>query len=591
MENSLFLCKICNKNFENEKNLNIHIKTHSNNNNNKKFIQEITEDLLFQNNKSKKYSDLKEINLQNKNLIWFVHNKKINFNNLTPVIKINLSNNYIKNISDLKFLINLKEINISNNKIISLSFCEFLLNLENLNAENNQITAILNLEKNKKIKILKLSHNNIENYNMTLDIINKLKNIEELTINFNPFLNEIFAYKKFFTFIFQYIIKLDNEIIQDVDRDLARRFIFENKEKYYKINLFQNYNPNSNVINNIENNNYKTQNNFGEINNQYRVGNTILSKIGYVSYNEQHKMKNTAGFQNKNSDFKLNPIQNNKKLPNINKSNREYSELLKENKYLREIIEKQKNEIDDLKLELENIKKINEANEGLIAQYKMEKNIQSNSNNKIINSNYQNELIKLKEQCDIWKKEYMDLLEKTMNSNNLNKFQIENPLNISMSNFKFKKEFKFDKRPQTAGIRGIKSTDFDQLATQYKIINRKNSLDDSLSEEESNNEEDEEESENSKEEKIKKGIEKINEKINLIQSNYLNNKKDDDDEKIVVEDMDFGNLDEMLKQSFDDLKIAKEKLEKEEKESEIKKNTKREIKKKKIILDNFEIKK
>ena len=589
MENSLFLCKICNKNFENEKNLNIHIKTHSNNNNNKKFIQEITEDLLFQNNKSKKYSDLKEINLQNKNLIWFVHNKKINFNNLTPVIKINLSNNYIKNISDLKFLINLKEINISNNKIISLSFCEFLLNLENLNAENNQITAILNLEKNKKIKILKLSHNNIENYNMTLDIINKLKNIEELTINFNPFLNEIFAYKKFFTFIFQYILKLDNEIIQDVDRDLARRFIFENKEKYYKINLFQNYNPNSNAINNIENNNYKTQNNFGEINNQYRVGNTILSKIGYVSYNEQHKMKNTAGFQNKNSDFKLNPIQNNKKLPNINKSNREYSELLKENKYLREIIEKQKNEIDDLKLELENIKKINEANEGLIAQYKMEKNIQSNSNNKIINSNYQNELIKLKEQCDIWKKEYMDLLEKTMNSNNLNKFQIENPLNISMSNFKFKKEFKFDKRPQTAGIRGIKSTDFDQLATQYKIINRKNSLDDSLSEEESNNEE-EEESENSKEEKIKEGIEKINEKINLIQSNYLNNKKDDD-EKIVVEDMDFGNLDEMLKQSFDDLKIAKEKLEKEEKESEIKKNTKREIKKKKIFLDNYEIKK
>ena len=590
MENSLFLCKICNKNFENEKNLNIHIKTHSNNNNNKKFIQEITEDLLFQNNKSKKYSDLKEINLQNKNLIWFVHNKKINFNNLTPVIKINLSNNYIKNISDLKFLINLKEINISNNKIISLSFCEFLLNLENLNAENNQITAILNLEKNKKIKILKLSHNNIENYNMTLDIINKLKNIEELTINFNPFLNEIFAYKKFFTFIFQYILKLDNEIIQDVDRDLARRFIFENKEKYYKINLFQNYNPNSNVINNIENNNYKTQNNFGEINNQYRVGNTILSKIGYVSYNEQHKMKNTAGFQNKNSDFKLNPIQNNKKLPNINKSNREYSELLKENKYLREIKEKKKNEIDDLKLELENIKKINEANEGLIAQYKMEKNIQSNANNKITTSNYQNELIKLKEQCDIWKKEYMDLLEKTMNSNNLNKFQIENPLNISMSNFKFKKEFKFDKRPQTAGIRGIKSTDFDQLATQYKIINRKNSLDDSLSEEESNNEEEEEESENSKEEKIKKGIEKINEKINLIQSNYLNDKKDDD-EKIVVEDMDLGNLDEMLKQSFDDLKIAKEKLEKEEKESEIKKNTKREIKKKKIILDNFEIKK
>ena len=183
----------------------------------------------------------------------------------------------------------------------------------------------------------------------------------------------------------------------------------------------------------------------------------------------------------------------------------------------------------------------------------------------------------------------MDILEKTMNSNNLNKFQIENPLNISMSNFKFKKEFKFDKRPQTAGIRGIKSTDFDQLATQYKIINRKNSLDDSLSEEESNNEE-EEESENSKEEKIKEGIEKINEKINLIQSNYLNNKKDDD-EKIVVEDMDFGNLDEMLKQSFDDLKIAKEKLEKEEKESEIKKNTKREIKKKKIFLDNYEIKK
>jgi hypothetical protein len=46
MENSNFFCKICNKNFENEKNLNIHIKTHSNNNN-KKFIQEITEIYYF----------------------------------------------------------------------------------------------------------------------------------------------------------------------------------------------------------------------------------------------------------------------------------------------------------------------------------------------------------------------------------------------------------------------------------------------------------------------------------------------------------------------------------------------------------------
>ena len=133
---------------------------------------------------------------------------------------------------DIRFFTKLKELYLNDNKIDDLSFAESLPNLEILNAENNEITYITCLNKCLNLKILKLSQNKIEFLNSTLNTIKNLRKLEELTIKDNPFLTQLFGYKQYFIYNYQNILKLDEEEILDLDRDIAGRFVRENNIIY-----------------------------------------------------------------------------------------------------------------------------------------------------------------------------------------------------------------------------------------------------------------------------------------------------------------------------------------------------------------------
>lgn len=442
----------------------------------------ITEDLIISNSDSKieDLDDITTLNLSQKNIASFMNNRDVIFSDIPNLKKLNLSYNWMTYTYDIRLFTNLEELYLNDNKIDDISFCEFLPSLKILNCENNEITYITSLKKCHNLKILKLSLNKIQYLTSTLNIFKSLNLLEELTIKDNPFLSQIFAYKQYFLFEYQNLLKFDNEDINDIDRDIAGRFVRKNNSMY----------KNTPIYNTVLNDEEKEDDN-GE-KTTFRVGNTIITKEMVVPY--KSKGRNNLNEENK---YK------------IEKKNKNKEENIK-NKELKEIIKSQKKEIDDIKLELENINQLNKEYEIIIENYKIKLEQNKNKKNKIINiDNKTDEKSKLLKELEMWKKEYLDLFNKinktslfpnslTNDKNKNSKLDLiskdENKniintninLNKSMPNKEIKQLFQ---RPQTAQVRKTTPDNFESLYEGLKIMYSKNQLMDVVEEESDDEEE------------------------------------------------------------------------------------------------------
>ena len=469
-------------------------------------INEITDDLIFngENNIYEDYNELINLDLSKKNIELFQNNKKIPFEHFSNLIKLNLSYNNIYDSTDLKYFTNIKILIINNNKIKDISFCEFLSNLEQFNIHSNEVTSIEPLIKCNKLKILDISNNKIHDIITTLKAFKKIKNLEELLINHNPFIINFFAYKHYFIYKFQNLLRIDGEVINEIDKDISGRFIRENISMYG--NLKELNDPDINNSDDID-----------EINNDnsniiYKIGNTVISKEMYVPYKSKNKNNSINDKENKsNCDAK-----------NI-------QEIKKENIKLKEIIEEQNKEIDNLRLELENNNLLIKDYESTLSQYKLKygdiNDFNNDANKSIINeNNYQNEskhmeeIQKLKNDLNIWKKEYFELYEK------MNK---EDNIKTNINSIKIE-------RPKTAVARYDNPLkEFKKLYNDLEYKNSKNIFADVLEEETDEDEEEEEQDDTNEEEKEgnikgKDNNNKLNEN-----SNKIINMKNEIDKKLL----------------------------------------------------------
>ena len=493
----------------------------------------ITEDLIISNSDSQNedLEDITKLNLSKKNIASFMNNREVDFSEIPNLKNLNLSYNWMTYTYDIRLFTNLEEVYLNDNKIDDISFCEFLPSLKILNCENNEITYITSLKKCRNLKTLKLSLNKIQYLNSTLNIFKSLNLLEELTIKDNPFLSQIFAYKQYFLFEYQNLLKFDNEEINDIDRDIAGRFVRKNNSMY----------KNTPIYNTVINEEEKDEDD-GE-KTTFRVGNTIITKEMVVPY--KGKGKNNFGEKN----YK------------IEKKNKNEEESMK-NKELKEIIKNQKKEIDDIKLELENINQLNKEYEIMIENYKIKLEQSKNKKNKFINNdNKANEKNKLLKELEMWKKEYLDLFNK-INKNSLfptllTKEQIKNPklnlisdvgnkniinTNINLTKSMPNKEIKkFIERPQTAQVKNTTPDNFESLYEGLKIMYSKNQLMDVVEEDS----DDEEEIE-------KKDSNEINENKDIKEDEDI----DYDGNDIIPDD----EIDELFRKSCADLQKIKDEI-------------------------------
>ena len=526
------------KNVDNNTKLNIPNKNYDKNK-----IITITEDLILSNSDSQNedFEEITSLNLSKKDIASFMNNRNINFEEIPNLKIINLSYNWMTYTYDLRLFSNLEEVYINDNKIDDISFCEFLPQLKILNCENNEITYITSLKKCRNLKQLKLSLNKIQYLNSTLGVFKSLNLLEELTIKDNPFLSQIFAYKQYFLFEYQNLLKFENEDINDIDRDIAGRFVRKNNQMY----------KNTPIYNKVQNDDDLKDIN-EDTNNQttFRVGNTIITKEMFVPYKGKNKNNNMR--EEKNNKIKK-------------KSKKE--EENSKNKELKEIIKNQQKEIDDIKLELENINQLNKEYEIIIEDYKIkleQKKLEKNKpiDNIMTTKNNELEKNKLLKELDMWKKEYLDLFNKINKSslfpsmftkdeiqnpksrflknreNENNNFNINTNLNKSMPNKEIKKIIE---RPQTAQVRNTKPENFEDLCEGLKIMYSKNPLMDVVEEESS----DEDDIEEKKEDKD------------------INDIKEENDDEIDYDGNDIipdDEIDELFRKSCADLQKMKDEI-------------------------------
>ena len=551
-----------------------------------KNIYEITCDMIFRNkiddanndiiyndndNDNEKYKEIHEINLSKKNIINFKNKKNIDFEKLTDLYILNLSYNKIIELKDIHYFENLKELYINNNKIEDISFCESLPNLLILNAENNNIINITSLNICSKLKILKLFNNKIKYLNSTLRTIKNLKNIEELSIKENPFLSELFSYREYFISNYTNIKIFDGEKIDKEKKIFAENFYNENNPLYHtatnrpmtstsrpgrernkkKVNE-QKYNDlfgeeeemeeeNEEDIFNINNNNNeifaKTQAVFGENQND----NNAVKKVENININ------NDNSYTDNIKDDKINNENNEKKK-------------------LKDIIEAQNKVINELRIELDKSTKLNKEYENQIEKYKIEleeddiNNEGLTDNNNINDDNEENN--KILKELELWKKEYFDLLEKTMNNKNINRFS-EDLFDTKNDN---KKKDNIDKnkneiiieRPQTATLHSGLSKSFEKLYEEIDILKSKNNFADVLNEEtdEDENEEENNDEEDEKEEKLEEEGNK-NMNVNKVKELEVNEqiKEDEIDDEIPDEE-----IENMFRKSYQNIEKMKQDL-------------------------------
>ena len=496
----------------------------------------ITEELIISNSDSKTedFEEITSLNLSKKNIASFMNNRDINFSEIPNLKILNISCNWMTYTYDIRLFPNLEEVYINDNKIDDITFCEYLPNLKILNCENNVITYITSLKKCQKLKILKLSQNKIQYLNSSLGVFKSLNLLEELTIKDNPFLSQIFAYKQYFLCEYQNLLKFDNEDINDIDRDIAGRFVRQNNTMYKNTPLYNNILQNDDEFKNEEN-----------LKDTFRVGNTIITKEMVVPYKNKGKYNFN---ENKNNNKKMN------KEKDLEENNK--------NKELKEIIKNQKKEIDDIKLELENVNQLNKEYEIILEDYKIKLEQNKIKKNNIIKNNKEEEKNKLLKELEMWKKEYLDLFNKINQSSLfpslLTNDKIQNPkshllkkeneeedniintninTNKSMPNKEIKKLIQ---RPQTAQVKKTNPDNFEGLCEGLKIMYSKNQFLDVLEEE------------SDEEEQEKNEIKDNNDKI----KDEIKDEYDYDGNDIIPDD----EIDELFRKSCADLQKMKDEI-------------------------------
>jgi hypothetical protein len=118
---------------------------------------------------------------------------------------------------------------LSNNNIDDITALEELSSLEIVELESNKITNINSLNKCPNIHKLYVANNNLRYKIATLKTLQFL-NVTDLTIQSNPFLDEILGYRHLLIYKLKSLKKLDHQEISDIDIDIAAKFTVENNQ-------------------------------------------------------------------------------------------------------------------------------------------------------------------------------------------------------------------------------------------------------------------------------------------------------------------------------------------------------------------------
>ncbi len=120
------------------------------------------------------------------------------------------------------------ELNLSFNNISDVTPLEDLVLLEKLWLNRNHILIIDPLKNLKKLKTLGLFHNEIMNDKRTIEVLEELPNLRDLSIDGNPVSAKV-QFKYELIYRFKNLETLDEDAVKELDRDIAEQYFIQNR--------------------------------------------------------------------------------------------------------------------------------------------------------------------------------------------------------------------------------------------------------------------------------------------------------------------------------------------------------------------------
>lgn len=144
---------------------------------------------------------------------------------------LNLSHNSMLDTSSLFPFFSLIKLDLSFNSITSLNHMDCLVNLEELVLNNNMVESFLSLSQCSKLRVILAQRNHLCQLFELIRVLKPLNELEQLAIEGNPFKLSHPAYREFLITMLPQLKCLDDQSVNDIERDIAIQVIQNDKSK------------------------------------------------------------------------------------------------------------------------------------------------------------------------------------------------------------------------------------------------------------------------------------------------------------------------------------------------------------------------
>ncbi len=132
-------------------------------------------------------SEIEKLDLSKGDITTFQGGDTFSPVQLSNLKSLNISNNYLVNLSQIINLYQLENLDISGNRLYNIIGIDLLENLKCLNLDNNNLENISELRDSPKLKILSISNNKIKQLDDLIENLKSLKKLKQLKVERNPF--------------------------------------------------------------------------------------------------------------------------------------------------------------------------------------------------------------------------------------------------------------------------------------------------------------------------------------------------------------------------------------------------------------------
>ena len=149
---------------------------------------QLSRDLILRITGTKSLCEVTTLVIKDVGFSQFKTSEKLNLGELKRIEELNLSDNYLQDLSGLSALLTLRMLYLDSNQIHSISPLASLVNLQLLSISHNFIKSVRTLPSFTELREINLNHNHLVSETEVLEALQRQPKLENVSLEGNPFM-------------------------------------------------------------------------------------------------------------------------------------------------------------------------------------------------------------------------------------------------------------------------------------------------------------------------------------------------------------------------------------------------------------------